>query len=234
MPTVPRAVFDALRCGGRAVTYVPIDVSAEFLDETSETLREEYGDVAIVPVVADIATDLVLPARRSEPALFAFLGSTIGNFHRPAAVALLRRVRDQMRLGDWFLIGADLRKEPAVLEAAYDDSQGVTAEFNRNMLRVLNSELDADFAPWRFKHRAVYDEIEHRIEMHLDAIGPQEVHIPGMPTVMLRDGESIRTEISCKYDRASTDAMCAAADLVVERWLVDSAERFALALLRPA
>src|SRR5206468_1535206 len=112
-------------------------------------------------------------------------------------------VRARMRPGDRLLLGTDLRKDAATLNAAYNDSAGVTAEFNRNMLRVLNAELDADFNADKFGHRAFYNEGEHRIEMHLHAVGDQTVHIPGMPAFTVRDGESIRTELSHKYDRAA-------------------------------
>jgi L-histidine N-alpha-methyltransferase len=229
-----RILLDALRAAGTEVSYVPIDVSAEFLERTATALRAEYRGLVVEPVVADISVDLAVRTRRTGPALFALLGSTIGNFDMSAARDLLRRVRDAMCPGDHFLLGADLRKAKATLEAAYDDSAGVTAEFNRNILHVLNAELGADFVPWAFRHRAVYNDAEHRIEMHLDAIGPQVVHIPGMPPVTFRDGESIMTEISCKYDRESVEALCASADLEIERWFTDAADRFALALLRPA
>ena len=228
-----RILIDAMRARRREVMYVPIDVSGEFLDATADALRDEYPTLRVEPVIADITGPIELPARLPEPLLFALLGSTIGNFEPSDAAALLRGVRAAMRHDDHFLLGADLRKDPRVLVAAYDDAQGVTAEFNRNVLRVLNAELGADFVPERFAHRAVYDASEHRIEMYLDSIGPQDVHIPEMPTVTFRDGESIRTEISCKYDRASVDAMCDAAGLRVAQWLTDANRRFALALLQP-
>ncbi|HEY4139070.1 MAG TPA: L-histidine N(alpha)-methyltransferase, partial [Casimicrobiaceae bacterium] len=147
--------------------------------------------------------------------------------------SLLRRVREQMRGNDRLLLGTDLRKDPAILHAAYNDSAGVTAEFNRNMLRVLNAELGADFEPERFAHRAFYNEAAHRIEMHLHSIGAQSVCIPGALELHLGDGESIRTELSHKYDRAAVEALAGAARLNIGQWFTDSTGRFALSLAGP-
>ena len=154
---------------------MPIDVSATFLSQTAAQLRREYPGLTVEPAVADIAEELNLPRRMPRPALFAFLGSTIGNFYPPAAIRLLARVRAAMEPGDRFLMGVDLRKDIARIEAAYNDSQGVTAEFNRNMLLVLNHELGADFDPAAFEHRAFYDRVAHRIEMHLVSTRDQAV-----------------------------------------------------------
>jgi L-histidine N-alpha-methyltransferase len=217
----------------RAMTYVPIDVSAEFLEATAVALRAEYPELRVERVIGDMTASLELPPRLREPVLIALLGSTIGNFDTAAAIALLRRVRAAMHEEDRFLLGADLRKDVGVLVRAYDDSRGVTAAFNRNILHVLNAELGADFVPSCFAHRAVYDPVEHRIEMHLVSRRRQDVHVPDMPLVSLNAGETIRTEISCKYDRASIDAMCAASGFRVDRWLTDSEARFALTLLEP-
>ena len=164
------------------------------------------------------------------PALIAFLGSTIGNFDRDGARALLGNVSTAMRSGDHFLLGADLRKDPAVIERAYNDARGVTAEFNLNVLRVLNRELAANFDLSRFEHRAFYDRSLHRIEMHLVATDDQHVDIPGVGVVRFAGGESIRTEISCKYDRPTLDAMLGAAGLRIVRWITDGAQSYALAL----
>jgi L-histidine N-alpha-methyltransferase len=117
-----------------------------------------------------------------------------------------------------------------VLEAAYDDAAGVTAEFNRNILHVLNAELGADFVPERFAHRAFYDAEQHRIEMHLVSRGAQAVTVPGAGVVRFADGESIRTEISCKYDRGAVDELFYDSGLRRVGWHVDAAERFAVAV----
>jgi L-histidine N-alpha-methyltransferase len=229
-----RVVLDAMQAARTAELYVPIDVSAAFLRETAERLRQEYPGLAVAPAVADIAEELNLPRAIPAPALFIFLGSTIGNFYPPAAIRLLARVRAAMQPGDRFLIGADLRKDPEVIEAAYNDADGVTAEFNRNMLRVLNHELAADFDPGAFEHRAFYDRDAHRIEMHLIARTGQRVWIPGIGEVRFARGESIRTEISCKHDVPSLAALFSAAGLRLYEWRTDAARRFVLAVGAPA
>ena len=227
-----RILLDAMRDAGRAEEYVPIDVSADFLADTSRRLRAEYPMLRVSGAVADIGESLGLPPRLRRPVLFAFLGSTIGNFDAPAARALLGRVRDVMGPFDRLLLGADLRKPRHVIEAAYNDARGVTAEFNRNMLRVLNRELGADFDLGAFAHRAFYSPARHRVEMHLVSNREQVVHIPLVGEVHLASGETIRTEISCKYDRASVRRLLRAARLRLEQWLTDDG-RFALAVASP-
>jgi len=228
-----RILLTAMRQRAVSVTYVPIDVSEDFLEQTRDALEEELPWLRVEPVVADMGVAIELPPVIDAPVLFAFLGSTIGNFDTPSAVALLRRIADHMRPGDCLLLGTDLRKDPRVLDAAYNDSAGVTAEFNRNMLRVLNAELGADFSPERFAHRAFYNEVDHRIEMHLDAMGPQTIHIPGLPSISFASGEGIRTELSYKYDRAAVEGLADGASLSVSHWFVDAQSRFALSILEP-
>jgi L-histidine Nalpha-methyltransferase len=229
-----RLILDAMRATGLAELYVPIDVSATFLSQTAAKLRREYPGLRVEPAVADIAEELNLPRRVPRPALFAFLGSTIGNFYPPAAIRLLARVRAAMAPGDRFLLGVDLRKDIARLEAAYNDSKGITAEFNRNMLRVLNHELGADFDPEAFEHRAFYDTAGYPIEMHLVSSRDQLVTIPGLEPVVLARGESIRTEISSKYDRESVAALFQAAELRIEAWPTDPTTPFGLVVGAPA
>jgi L-histidine N-alpha-methyltransferase len=229
-----RVILNAMHEAGTAECFVPIDVSATFLGQTAARLRREYPGLIVEPAVADIAEELNLPRRFPAPALFAFLGSTIGNFYPPAAIRLLGRVREAMQPGDRFLMGADLRKDVARIEAAYNDSQGVTAEFNRNMLRVLNHELGADFDPGAFVHRAFYDGVAHRIEMHLVSEGAQTVTVPGIGEVSFAAGETLRTEISCKHDRASVAALFEPAGLEIEGWRTDPEGLFALVVGAPA
>jgi L-histidine N-alpha-methyltransferase len=229
-----RIILDAMRAAGTAELYVPIDVSATFLSLTAATLRREYPGLTVEPAVADIAEELNLPRRMPHPALFAFLGSTIGNFYPPAAIRLLGRVRAAMAPSDRFLMGVDLRKDVARIEAAYNDSAGVTAEFNRNMLHVLNHELGADFDPLFFEHRAFYEPVAHRVEMHLVSTRAQHVRIPGLGEVSFAKGESIRTEISAKYDRASVSELFDAAGFRIEAWPTDPATPFGLVIGAPA
>jgi L-histidine N-alpha-methyltransferase len=227
-----RILLDAMRDAGCAEQYVPVDVSEDFLAETACQLRTEYPALRVTPAVADISTSLGLPDRLPRPVLFAFLGSTIGNFDAPSARALLGRVRRVMRPFDRLLLGADLRKKRRVVEAAYNDGRGVTAAFNRNMLRVLNRELGSDFDVVSFSHRAFYSAERHRIEMHLVSARDQVVHIPQVGDVRVTKGETIRTEISCKYDRPSVRRLLRAANLRLEQWMTD-ADRFALAVALP-
>ena len=223
-----RIILDAMRAAGSAELYVPIDVSASFLSQTAARLRLEYPGLRVEPAVADISEELNLPALMPRPALFAFLGSTIGNFYPPAAIRLLGRVRAAMTPADRFLMGVDLRKDIARIEAAYNDSQGITAEFNRNMLLVLNHELGADFDPSAFDHLAFYETVAHRVEMHLVSTREQRVTIPGLGQIALARGESIRTEISSKYDRASVAELFDAAGLRIEAWPTDPHTPFGL------
>ncbi|HWZ60812.1 MAG TPA: L-histidine N(alpha)-methyltransferase [Gemmatimonadaceae bacterium] len=231
-----RIVLDALH--PESLVYVPVDVSAAFLDETATRLRAEYPGLHVEPVVADLSDDApgarpFAPRSLPHPTLVAFLGSTIGNFDDDAAVRLLRRVRGGMRVDDRLLLGADLVKDVAVIEAAYNDAQGVTAEFNRNMLRVLNHELGATFDPDAFEHWAFYNAAAGRIEMHLVADADQCVGIPGVGTIPVRRGESIRTEVSNKYDRPRLTRMLLAADLDIAEWETDDAGGYALVVARP-
>ncbi|CAA9368872.1 MAG: ABC transporter ATP-binding protein [uncultured Gemmatimonadetes bacterium] len=209
-----RLILDAIPA---AQVYVPVDVSADFLESTARRVRGAYPGLEVRAVAADFTAAFALPGL-PHPTLHAFLGSTIGNFAPDDAVALLRATRARMGTHDRFLMGVDLRKDPATVEAAYNDAAGVTAEFNRNMLRVVNARTGADFDVDAYEHRAFYHRAEHRIEMHLVASRAQTVTVPGAGRWTLAAGESIRTEISCKHDRASIEALFAAAGLRVERW----------------
>jgi L-histidine N-alpha-methyltransferase len=222
-----RLILDAVPA---AEVYVPVDVSADFLEGTARRVRDAYPALEVRAVAADFTAAFALPGL-PHPTLHAFLGSTIGNFAPDDAVALLRATRARMGTHDRFLMGVDLRKDPATIEAAYNDAAGVTAEFNRNMLRVVNARTGADFEVDAYEHRAFYDRAEHRIEMHLVASRPQTVTVPGAGRWTIAAGESIRTEISCKHDRASIDALFAAAGLRVERWEDDGL--FAIVLGAP-
>jgi L-histidine N-alpha-methyltransferase len=223
-----RVILNAMRNDGTTGVYMPVDVSATFLNQTAAKLRREYSGLTVEPVVADISEDFHHPKGIPHPALYAFLGSTIGNFYPPAAIRLLTRVRAAMEASDRFLLGVDLRKDVSRIEAAYNDSRGVTAEFNRNMLLVLNHELGSNFDPYSFEHLAFYEPLTHRIEMHLVSRSAQQVRVPGVGLISFAAGESIRTEISCKYDRDSVAEYFAAAGLRIEFWKSDPERLFAL------
>jgi len=231
-----RIILDAMEACEPGGLYVPVDVSGDFLQETAARLLAEYEHLRVVPAVADMDGPLRLPVRLPDPTWLALLGSTIGNFPEESAVRLLRRIAVRMRPGDRFLMGADLAPGPtksvARLELAYDDPGGATAAFNLNVLRVLDRELGADFDLEAFRHRAFWAESERRVEMHLVATRAQTVTFEGGAEVTFEAGESIRTEISCKYDRPSVEALFREADLVVDRWKEDPRGFFALILGR--
>jgi L-histidine Nalpha-methyltransferase len=212
---------------------VPVDISRAYLEAFAREMNERLPDVRVVPVEGDVR-ELTLPDDLPRPLVVAFLGSTIGNFDTAGAQDVLRRVRRLLEPGDRLLLGADLRKDVATLEAAYNDSAGVTAEFNRNILSVLNRRLGADFDTTGFDHVARYDEGIGAVEMHLRARAPMRVHIPDAGTFAFETGETIRTEISTKYDRPTLERLLSAADLHIEHWFTDAQQRFCLLVARPA
>jgi L-histidine Nalpha-methyltransferase len=227
-----RILLDAMPA--RGAVYVPVDISAAYLEAVAERLGVEYPDLTVVPAEADIGVGLDVPADLPHPILFAFLGSTIGNFTAAAAVRLLKRVALALGAADRFLLGVDLKKDVAVLERAYNDERGVTAAFNRNILNVLNRELGTDFDADAFDHLAYYDQVGERIEMHLVARARQDVRVPGRGTITVAAGESIRTEISCKYDRPRVEELFAEAGLALEEWITDERGLYALVVARRA
>jgi L-histidine N-alpha-methyltransferase len=232
MSSKTRILLRALESGGSR-TYVPIDVDADTLRASAADLRGEFPWLDVRPLVADMRDQVAVPWTTERPVLYAFLGSTIGNFDTREARTLLARVRAGLCAGDSLLLGVDLVKETATLEAAYNDSRGVTAEFNRNVLRVLNAELGATFDVEGFEHHAFYDRQQRRIEMHLVARRAQHALVPGVGVVRFKAGETIRTEISSKYDRQSVDELVAGAGWRIDSWLTDDAELFALVIARP-
>lgn len=226
-----RLILEEMRSSGCAECFVPIDVSKDFLEATALQLQADYSDIRITPVVSDITEPFTLPPLAS-PTLVAFLGSTIGNFPREPAVRLLSHVAGSMSRGDRFLLGADLRKDPEIINRAYNDSRGVTAAFNLNILERLNRELGADFPVGNYDHRAFYSSEHHRVEMHLIARSAHKVVIPEIGEIQFREGESIRTELSYKYDRATLEDILGASGLVMEKWMPAIDDSFALALAR--
>jgi L-histidine N-alpha-methyltransferase len=206
--------------------YVPIDVSKEFLHQSARQLAVEFSGLDIIPVVGDLEHGWTLPVDLPQPRLIIFLGGTIGNFDTDEAVVLLRRIAVSMAPDDRYLMGVDLRKDPAIIEAAYNDAEGVTAEFNRNMLQGLNRTYGTTFDLEAFEHRAFYDSTTHRIEMHLMCRRSHRVAVPHHGPVDIEAGESIRTEISCKYDEASITELFEAAGLRLVEFRTDPSDRF--------
>ena len=226
-----RLLLDALAA---PAAYVPIDISREQLARVAAELAGEYPAVAVRPVCADYTAPLRIPdlPRRARRLAF-FPGSTIGNFHPAEAAAFLRRVRRTVAADGALVLGVDRRKDVRVLEAAYDDREGVTAAFNLNLLARLNRELGADFDPARFRHRARWDDAASRVEMHLESLAPQVVHVAGEPIRFAR-GETIWTESSYKYDRPRLDALIAAGGFELARLWTDADDRFWVAFLTAA
>jgi L-histidine N-alpha-methyltransferase len=228
--TKTRLLLDAMAHAGRLRLYVPLDFSEGTLRRAAAELVAEYPGLAVHGVVGDFLEHLgeLPPGRRR---LVIFLGGTIGNLGPEREREFLREVRDAMGPGDWFLLGTDLIKDPAVIEAAYNDAAGVTAEFNRNILRVVNEVAGGDFDPERFAHRAFWDAPMHRIEMRLVAASAQTVRLAAIPlTLTLAAGEEISTEISTKYDRAMAADLLAGAGFRPIEWFTDPGERFGLTL----
>src|SRR5947209_3719207 len=215
--------------------YVALDVSEQALREAAAQLVAEYDGLEVDGVVADFERHLdSVPERDGHPRIIALLGGTIGNFPPGSRRRLLRGIARLLGPEDRLLLGTDLVKDPATLEAAYDDSAGITAEFNRNVLHVINRELDADFAPDQFDHVAFFDRQHQWIEMRLRAHGPQRVLIRRLGLrVEFAAGEELRTEISAKFTRPRLEADFQAAGLALKRWYTDSSERFALSLVGP-
>ena len=218
-------------------TYAPVDVAGDFLRSTAESLRVEDPTLDVRPQVMDITKELGFVDDLPTPVLFALLGSTLGNFAGDAGVKLLSNVRSVMGENDLFLLGADLRpgegKSVQRLEAAYNDAQGVTAEFNLNMLRALNRDAGTNFDLTAFHHEARYNNEEGRIEMYLVSETSQEVTVPGSAAVRIGAGESIRTELSCKYDRSVLTRMLEATCMDIVRWCTDAEGLYSMALVAP-
>jgi len=214
--------------------YVPIDISGDFLRASAQVLAADYSALRITAIGAEYGAAMELLPERDAPRLFLFLGSNIGNFDKTEATALLTSLRCQMGPDDRLLIGVDLVKDIAVLEAAYNDSQGITAAFNKNLLVRINHELGADFDLDLWEHRAPYNTELDRIEMWLYSRADQFVTLPSAGChVTFRKGEGIHTENSHKYTPASFAVLAAAAGLTIQETWTDPRGWFASFLLRP-
>jgi L-histidine N-alpha-methyltransferase len=227
-----RVLLDAMRDADSLKTYVPVDISEEITRDTAAVLIEEYPGLSVHGVVCDYEIHLErLP--REEAGLFAFLGGTIGNFYPAVRRSFLARIASLMYPGDRFLLGTDLVKDRDRLEAAYNDSTGVTAEFNKNVLCVLNRELDADFHPEAFEHVAFWDEDNSWMDIRLRSLAEQAVTIPPLEMdVAFAEGEEMRTEISAKFTRTELERVYTRVGLEVVVWWTDPDGLFALSLAR--
>jgi dimethylhistidine N-methyltransferase len=188
-----------LRAAGQVTAYVPVDISSEFLSNEAMRLREDMPKLRVLPVAADFTKPFELPAvLGAKPRVGFFPGSTIGNFEPHEAHAFLRHAATLLGRGALLIIGVDLVKDPAILNAAYNDAAGVTAAFNLNLLERINRELDGEFKLENFRHRAFYNREKQRVEMHLVSLVRQKVRVMGK-LVDFRRGETIHTENSYKY-----------------------------------
>jgi L-histidine Nalpha-methyltransferase len=228
-----RLLLHALRDGGTLRRFVPFDVDPVVLDDAARAISAELPGVAVEPEVGDFERHLGdLP--RHPRTMVAFLGSTIGNLTPDQRARFLRDVRSLLGDDGTLLLGTDLVKDPARLVAAYDDAQGVTAAFNRNVLAVIRRTLDADVDPDAFRHVALWDAEHEWIEMRLESIRDQVVRLGALDLeVAFAAGEQVRTEISAKFRREGVAAELAEAGLELDRWLTDPAGDFALSLARP-
>jgi L-histidine N-alpha-methyltransferase len=230
-----RILLDAMASAGTLHRYVPLDVSEVVVRDAAAQLVEEYPKLQVHGVIGDFERhlDRVPAPIDGVPRIVALLGGTIGNFPPGTRRRLLRSLGSLLGPADRLLLGTDLVKDPAVIEAAYDDAEGVTAEFNRNVLHVINRELDADFTPEQFDHVAFFDRRHEWIEMRLRSQRPCSVLIGDLGLrVEFAPGEELRTEISAKFTRARIEADFLAAGLVLDRWYTDQDERYALSLAR--
>ncbi|WP_197319013.1 L-histidine N(alpha)-methyltransferase [Saccharomonospora sp. NB11] len=225
-----RLLLDAGIAHGTLRRFVPLDVSETALAASADAIAAEYPGLAVHGVVGDFTEHLdFLPG--TAPRLVAFLGGTIGNFLPGERAKFFTSVRSVLSAGEWLLLGTDLVKDVDTLVAAYDDSQGVTAEFDRNVLHVLRTRLGADVDPAAFDHEAHWDAQREWIEMRLRARHPMTVRIPGANlTVHFEDGEYVRTEISAKFRPEGVRAELTDAGFVVRRWWTDAQQRFGLSL----
>jgi L-histidine N-alpha-methyltransferase len=230
-----RILLDAMEASGTLRRYVPLDVSETVVREAANELVSEYDQLRVHGVIGDFERHLeMVPEPDGVPRLVALLGGTIGNFPPGSRRRLLRAIAGLLGPDDHLLLGTDLVKDPAVIEAAYDDGAGVTAEFNRNVLHVINRELGADFEPDDFEHVAFFDRRNEWIEMRLRAVRPCTVRIADLDLeVDFDQGEEVRTEISAKFTRKRLERDYRAAGLEIAGWYTDADELFALSLARP-
>lgn len=228
--TKTRVLLDAMAKAGQLDMYVPFDVDESIVRRVSEELVREYPGMKIHGVVGDFLFHLAhIPEGGKR--LVVILGGTIGNLPAAAAQDFLTAVNGEMDSGDFFLLGVQLITERSRLEAAYNDEQGITASFNKNIIRVLRNDFGAQTQPELFDHVARYNETDHRIEMWLRSREDQRVDIPGLDMqIHLKQGEEVRTEISTKYDRGLTEELMRASGFQLVKWYSDPNDLIGLAL----
>ena len=227
-----RVLLDAMRDADCLRTYVPVDISEEITRRTAERVAAEYEGLEVRGHVCDYELDLErVPV--GGPRVIAFLGGTVGNFAPAQRASFLRRVANLLGPDDRFLLGTDLVKDRATLEAAYDDPGGVTAEFNKNVLAVLNSRLGADFDLDAFEHVARWDEENLWVDIRLRSLGNQVINISALEMLVpFRAGEEMRTEISTKFMRPGLEGIYSEAGLEISDWWTDPEGLYALSLAR--
>jgi len=228
-----RVLLDAMRNAGDLRRFVPFDVSKQTLHDAAAAIEKEYPGIDVQPVVGDFTLDLdTIP--RAGRRLVAFLGGTIGNLLPEARARFLRDVAKMLGPDDTFLLGTDLVKNVDRLVAAYDDAAGITAEFNKNVLRVMNRELDASFEVDAFEHVAAWDDEREWIEMRLRSTRSQTIELRALElAVAFEAGEEMRTEVSAKFRRERVESELAAAGMELVEWWTDPGGDFALSLARP-
>jgi L-histidine N-alpha-methyltransferase len=229
-----RVLIEAMREHGTLELYIPVDVTETMVRASARELVAEYPGLRVHGVIADFERHLDRLPAATGPRVVAFLGGTIGNFPPGSRRRFLRGLARLLGEDDHLLMGTDLVKHPEILRAAYDDSRGVTAEFNRNVLHVLNRELAANFDPEDFDHVALFDTQHEWIEMRLRARRAHAVFVEALDlAVRFEAGEEMRTEISAKFTPERVEGDLAAAGMELVRWLPDPDELFALTLARP-
>jgi len=230
-----RVLLDAMAAAGTLECYVPVDVSATTVHAAAETLVQEYPGMSVYGVVGDFERHLSHLPEPAGPRLVAFLGGTLGNFPPGSRRRFLRGLRNALGSDGFLLLGTDLVKDPRVIEAAYDDSAGVTAQFNLNVLHVLNRELDADFDVDAFEHVAFFDRKREWIEMRLRATDSQHVRIGKLDLdIEFAAREELRTEISAKFTPERLEGDLSAAGLELVELYTDPDKLFAVSLSRRA
>lgn len=214
-----RIIMNSMLAKQNTLQYFPIDISYEMLRESSDALLNEYENLSITGIVAEYDKGMIIIKKDRSRKLILFLGSSLGNFNPTDAIEFIRMIRNHMQDHDTFLIGLDMHKDSRILNAAYNDSASITAQFNLNILARINRELNADFELDKFEHRAFYNEAKNRVEMHLVSKEEQEVNIAAIgETISFREGESIHTENSYKFTSDQIESMVEGNFQIIRTW----------------